>query len=103
MIEFFNLTLLLILMTHFFACIWVHIGTQEWSENGIGWIQKQLDNDSQDTDFSSLYITSIYWVMTSFTSIGYGDVTGATNHEYLYQMLVEIVGICIFSYMTGLI
>lgn len=41
--------------------------------------------------------------MTSFTSIGYGDVTGDTNHEYLYQMLVEIVGICIFSYMTGLI
>ena len=27
MIEFFNLTLLLILMTHFFACIWVQIGT----------------------------------------------------------------------------
>ena len=35
--------------------------------------------------------------MTSFTSIGYGDVTGTTSHEYLYQMLVEIVGICIFS------
>lgn len=41
--------------------------------------------------------------MTSFTSIGYGDVTGLSSKEYMYQMLVELLGIGIFSFMTGLI
>lgn len=47
MIEFFNLTLLLILMTHFFACIWVYVGEKEYYDNDFGWIWKQLDNDLQ--------------------------------------------------------
>lgn len=54
-------------------------------------------------DFESLYITSVYWALTSFTSIGYGDVTGLTSAEYMFQCVVEILGICMFSYMTGLI
>jgi len=41
--------------------------------------------------------------MTSFSSVGYGDVTGQTSYEYLYQMLIEMLGIGIFGYMTGLI
>ena len=41
--------------------------------------------------------------MTSFSSVGYGDVTGNQNIEYLYQCLVEMLGIGIFGYMTGMI
>lgn len=57
----------------------------------------------KSTDPVELYITSIYFVMTSFSSVGYGDVTGNQNIEYLYQCLVEMLGIGIFGYMTGMI
>ena len=52
-------------------------------------------------EFSSIYTTSIYWVITTFTSIGYGDVYGHTDIEYMYQILVEMVGMCFFGYMMG--
>lgn len=50
-----------------------------------------------------MYVTSFYWVLTSFSSVGYGDVTGETEFEYLYQCLIEMIGIGVFGYMTGLI
>lgn len=42
-------------------------------------------------------------MLTSYTSVGYGDITGTSYVEYLYQMLLEMLGIGIFGYMTGLI
>lgn len=55
----------------------------------------------QSLDFKSIYITSFYWVIMTFTSVGYGDVTGSTILEYVYQVVVMMVGICFFGYMTG--
>ena len=39
--------------------------------------------------------------MATFTSVGYGDIVGANEWENLYQMLVELVGMCFFGYMMG--
>lgn len=108
LIEFFTLTLNLILVTHLFACIWVYIGMKEYQDNSKiknskqvwnhliantdnsidetpeGWVGKAESNNIQIITFQNLYITSFYWVMTSFTSVGYGDVTGTTWQEQLY-------------------
>jgi hypothetical protein len=32
---------------------------------------------------SDVYITSIYWVITTLTTVGYGDYKGYTPQEYL--------------------
>ena len=40
-------------------------------------------------------------MITTFTSIGYGDVYGHTILEYGYQIVVEMVGMCFFGYMMG--
>ena len=52
-------------------------------------------------DFFSAYINGIYWVIYTFATIGYGDVVGVTQMEYLYNMLVIMIGICFFGYMIG--
>lgn len=44
---------------------------------------------------------SIYWTITSFSSVGYGDITGTTKSEYIFQMIVEMIGIGFFGYMIG--
>ena len=41
--------------------------------------------------------------MTSFSSVGYGDITGQVPAEYIYQCLIEMLGLGIFGYMTGII
>lgn len=45
----------------------------------------------------------MYFIMTSFSSVGYGDVTGSEETEYLYQCVIEMLGIGVFGYMTGMI
>ena len=77
------------------------IGLQKFIDEKDGWIFNNNQDEIQQLDYKSLYITGIYWVYTTFSSVGYGDVKGSTTDEYLFQMLVEITGMGFFGYMTG--
>mmetsp|Transcript_5086 Transcript_5086/g.7722 ORF Transcript_5086/g.7722 Transcript_5086/m.7722 type:complete len:216 (+) Transcript_5086:1260-1907(+) len=57
----------------------------------------KVDNDNR----FQVLVTSIYWVITTLTTVGYGDYKGYTPEEYLFQMIVEFLGIGVFSYLMG--
>ena len=82
MTKFFQLFLLLTFTVHLFGSMWVYIGRSNPVE---GWVQIKKDllgeNDGKDVDNTTLYIASIYWVMTTFTTVGYGDISGNTELE----------------------
>jgi len=40
--------------------------------------------------YSTLYITSIYYIITTLSTVGYGDSVGTTEAEYIFQMLVMV-------------
>lgn len=48
-----------------------------------------------------IYITSFYWVITTLTTVGYGDEKGYTTTEYIFQMVIEFLGIALFSFLMG--
>jgi hypothetical protein len=48
-----------------------------------------------------VYVTAVYWVITTLTTVGYGDYKGYTPSEYAYQMVVEFLGIGVFSWLMG--
>lgn len=97
-----RLQFMVIMVSHFFACLWVLIGQYYYENEDSGWIKAGMDNKTQNYDFKSVYISAFYWVITTFTSVGYGDIVGSNTYENLYQMLVEMVGICFFGYMIGI-
>ena len=88
------------MVSHLFASFWCLIGNYLLVREE-GWIYNNHLGGIQKLDFSSIYTTSIYWVITTFTSIGYGDVCGHSVIEYVYILLVEMVGMCFFGYMMG--
>jgi hypothetical protein len=49
---------------------------------------KNLDPD--DNQYSSLYIISLYYILTTLSTVGYGDVVGTENIEYCFQMIVMV-------------
>jgi hypothetical protein len=77
--------------------MWVSMGRND-PENG--WVVAKAEIISHP-DNVSLYIAAIYWVMTTCTTVGYGDFSGSTNEELLFQMLTQFLGIGFFGYIIG--
>jgi hypothetical protein len=47
------------------------------------------------------YVTSIYFVSTTASTVGYGDYYAKTMDEKIFMLFLEFIGICIFSIITG--
>jgi hypothetical protein len=79
---------------HALACGWVLLGivTEDSWVDLLGFREKGND---------TLYITAIYWITMTLTTVGYGDVKGNSSDEYLYVMFVQFVGIMFFSFIMG--
>ena len=76
--------MIFIFLSHIIANLWINIGLQQYVQNQAGWIWDNEQAGNQLLDFGSLYITAIYWVMATFTQVGYGDIKGSTDAEYEY-------------------
>jgi hypothetical protein len=48
-----------------------------------------------------MYVTSVYYILTNATTIGYGDNYGKTSREKTFLIFLEFSGICIFSLLSG--
>ena len=47
------------------------------------------------------YVNSIYWSITTLTTIGYGDITPSNEMEMLYTALSHLLGSALFAYVVG--
>ena len=87
--------IILFTIMHLVACGWILVGEHDkwgtWLDNTDFGVSEQNDNGSY------VYITSLYWVVTTLTTVGYGDIYGKTSEEYIYTMIVEFIGILVFS------
>jgi len=101
-----RLLLNLIFIIHILACIWCFIGLET---NGSWLDRKNLNDDEkgnnkpnfEKTNISQVYIRAVYFIITTLTTVGYGDFRGFTNNEYIFQMAVEFIGIGFFSFLMG--
>ena len=59
-----------------------------------GWIDVKKDDYFKDFDTPTYYMTSLYWAITTFGTVGYGDFTGVNSKEYLFNM-------CLYVYFLG--
>ncbi|CAJ1332920.1 unnamed protein product [Effrenium voratum] len=61
-----------------------------------------LDRYSYDGEaVSSRYITTLYWAMTTVTTVGYGDITPQNDDERIFTMLSMMVGGAFYGYVVG--
>lgn len=103
-INIFSLVVLLCFTSHIFAVVWMLIGMYGYhKEVPEGWVKTTEDINLQENEYWSIYISSLYFVITSFSSIGYGDIKPYTKDEYVFILFMEMVGIGFFGYMLGTI
>ena len=87
-------------MAHIAACIFIDVGylyPDSWLRNpanGVGFEHDQVWKN---------YSLGVYWVMTTFTTVGYGDYAGKTSGEYVLSILFEMTGIMFSAFTIGIV
>jgi hypothetical protein len=47
------------------------------------------------------WISSMYWAVTTMSTIGYGDISPATGPERICGMFLMVIGCAFFAWVTG--
>ncbi len=79
---------------HFVASLFIFIGRNQYPN----WIIKlELENSS----FIHIYIASIYYLIATITTVGYGDITPTNKGERWFGLVLLIVGIIVYSFAVA--
>lgn len=56
-----------------------------------------------DTDYTikEIYMLSLYWTITTITTVGYGDISGTNSIERIFCSMIMLIGVISFSYANG--
>ena len=76
---------------HIVSCIFIFIGKNQYP----GWI---IHFGFENKSFFGLYFIAIYYLITTVTTVGYGDLSCITPIEKVFGLFMEIVGIFAYSF-----
>ena len=84
----------LLLLCHFIGCVWIFAG-------------KTIDDDSwieggyEQMGMGELYLTALYFSMTTITTVGYGDISASNTIERIICIFLHIIGVLSYSLAAG--
>ena len=86
-----------LMFAHVFSCIWIVAGQIE-EDNPNSWMK---DDRVVGMDTNNLYVTSFYFIITTITTVGYGDYSPTTFAEKIIGVIIMFVGVIAFSFASG--
>uniref|UniRef100_A0A0N4ZNR3 Cyclic nucleotide-binding domain-containing protein n=1 Tax=Parastrongyloides trichosuri TaxID=131310 RepID=A0A0N4ZNR3_PARTI len=102
------------LIAHWLACIWYAIGSAELAnKENITWLHhlsKHLNEPYISTNgtvpvggpsLKSRYVTSLYFTLSTITSIGFGNVSATTDSEKIFTIIMMILGSLMYASVFG--
>lgn len=63
--------------------------------------QEVGESTCTEPDRTTRYVTSVYWALTTVSTVGYGDITAATDVEKVASAMTMLFGAIIFAGITG--
>ncbi|KAG8140049.1 hypothetical protein E2320_002795 [Naja naja] len=100
------------LLAHWMACIWYVIGRQESNDPvtwDIGWLHelgKRIEAPYVNISVGgppirSAYIASLYFTLSSLTSVGFGNVCANTDAEKIFSICTMLIGALMHAVVFG--
>lgn len=88
-----------ITLTYFVGCLWYIVINSDINDGKtISFIEKY---GFEYYSNSKKLVICCYFVMTTLTTVGYGDFSPQTNFEKIIGIIIMILGIAFFSYIMG--
>ena len=81
---------------HCFVCFHIFLGNHSYSN----WLVK---TNAEKESIFNLYIESLYFLVTTLTTVGYGDITCSSFGERIFQIILLAVGSIFYSYIISTI
>ena len=94
MVKAFSVILLCL---HIDSCFWYYIAKIQ-GLNPDTWVGNA---EIQDRGNWFLYVTSMYWAVTTLCSVGYGDIHAVNNLEKLFSIVWMIFSMYFLSFVIG--
>jgi succinate dehydrogenase/fumarate reductase cytochrome b subunit len=91
LINFFVLLMGIFFVAHIFACIWHYLAI---IGKDNGWVYKL---DYEDASIYERYIASIYYILVTMMTIGYGDIHPVNHTERIFAIATMLVGGVVFG------
>ena len=84
-------------LSHLIACSW-YLSSYFAGFPANSWV---VLNGIQNSDLTTIYIRSLYWTITVMTTVGFGDITPHLNYEYIFTMIVMMIGASMYALIIG--
>ena len=92
--KFFTTVMLLI---HWIACAWFLVPYVEGFPENCWVVQQGIEHASPATQ----YIRALYWVIQTMATVGYGDITPHRDFEYVFSILIMLMGASTYAFIIG--
>ena len=96
-----SLVLKMTFVAHLLACAWYYIGNTAGSDEEVTWVTSYDDGTALDAPLSTKYLYSMYWSLTTLTTVGYGDITPTNDIERRFVTFALLIGSLTFAYILG--
>ena len=99
LLRIYKFVFLIVFLTHLLSCA-LYMTALLGEEGTESWIDRQIDSQGLPLRYASteeIYVTGIYWAMTTLTTTGYGDVIAANFGEKVFFTLVMLLSTFLFA------
>lgn len=100
-IKMVNTIFWVLIFTHLLSCLWYFVSDYIDDGSTDNWLRTHEAEAYVEQDTGALYLASLYWTVSTLTSVGYGDIVAQNEYEQVVAIIVSWMGASVFGFIIG--